>query len=212
MTRADDGDCRIMAAVAEVQHKGACVGGIDTDIQIHTATFTPQLTHHNIHTTTFTPQHTHHNLHTINTTTCSPEHPRTQPWQPLRSHTIPLLTPLHNVPFSSPFIFVTSLGVRFNSNVLHELESTPGALPLLEGLLLPVRSNRTLISLKPNSDLTKSEFFKDFDWTALRDMTMAPPYIPPLPYEMTDEEKEKLRKDAEAAAAAAAAQAGTEPR
>ena len=121
MKRADDGDCRIMAAIAEVQHKG----------------------------------------------------------------------------------------VQLNPNVITELESTPGALSLIRELLLPVPTNRMLLSLKPTSDIMKSDFFKDFDWVALRNMTMTPPYIPPVPHELTDEEKENLRKDAEAAAAAA--QAGMTP-
>ena len=80
------------------------------------------------------------------------------------------------------------LGVEFKPKALAELQSIPGALPLIEGLLVPLRTNRTLISLKSDSDIMKSIFFQDFDWNALRNKTMTPPYIPPLSSEITENE------------------------
>jgi len=94
-------------------------------------------------------------------------------------------------------------GMRLNPNALVELEAVPGSLPLVNGFLNPVPANRLPISLKPSSAIVKSLFFKDFDWDGLRDGSLVAPYVPPVPFEISDEEKERLRKEAEAAERAA---------
>ena len=95
-------------------------------------------------------------------------------------------------------------GVRLNPTAMTEIEASPGAMQLVTGFLHPVPSNRLLISTKPSSDIVKSPFFKDFDWVALRNLTMPAPYQPVFPVETSDEEKERARREAELAALAAA--------
>jgi serine/threonine protein kinase len=98
-------------------------------------------------------------------------------------------------------------GVRLNPAAVSELEGIPGALPLITGFLNPVPANRLLISTKPSSDIVKSPFFKDFDWAALRNLTLPAPFQPTFPAETSDEEKERIRREAELAALAALASA-----
>lgn len=95
-------------------------------------------------------------------------------------------------------------GIRLNPNALLELDAVPGSVQMISSLLQAVSASRYLISTKPSSDIVKSTFFAKFDWEGLRDITMVAPYIPPLPHEMSAEEKERLKVEADAVAAAVA--------